>query len=98
MTPNELFQACMQMVEATTQWRKNRQDYEWKFTISFWTLIVGGIAASHTILIFCNRWWRIGLSITGLTIYSFLWLRGVHDSHRRDRRIGQVYFNSAQAL
>jgi hypothetical protein len=97
MTDEQTFDACMRIVETTVERRKNRQDYEWRFTIAFWTLIVLAIqfnVSNNTI----SQCWRVCLAVLVLLIYTCFWLVGIHRGHARDRDLGRKYQFKAEEL
>jgi hypothetical protein len=92
------FDACMRIVENFTEIRKNRQDYEWKFTIAFWTLIVAAIFNSRNMPLFSSLCMRLWIATIALFIYGVFWLVGVHSGHGRDREIGKHYLAGAENI
>lgn len=88
----------MSIVQTTTQIRKNRQDYEWRFTISFWTLIVAAIFYTGNLPLFDTRCVRLWAATVAIFAYVCFWLVGVHWGHVRDRKIGMHYLKTAQDI
>jgi hypothetical protein len=93
------FDACMRIVEFTAGRRRDREAYEWKFTIAFWTVIVLATEFFHANDFPDNTLaMRVVVGLIVLALYGLVWLRSVHAAHAQDRARGQHFLKEAEKI
>jgi hypothetical protein len=88
----ELYEACMKQAEYFSDRWDKRRDYEWKFSVSLWTLLAAGSA------VLAGKgqvpWW-IFLIPGGLHAW---WLHGVWAANDFDKTMARNFRDQAQVL
>jgi hypothetical protein len=96
LTPSERIDICLRLADIYSQRRKDRQDFEWRVTLSLWSLIVLVVAFSHQYnfhLTFQTKAW---VAWGVLFVTAFFWFRPMALAHRRDANKIWHYVDEAE--
>ena len=94
-TKDRIASCDVQAKLAYDSWNDRRQ-YEWKFTIALWTVLVLGVGF-FTKEVKLGRIFSVGLATAAFSIY-FLWLRGIWRANEFDRQTQFHYQKQSRAV
>ena len=86
----ELYDACMKQADYFAGRWDSRRGFEWKFSISLWTLLAigsGFLAGKGSV-----HYWVVAVP----TLLHYRWLRGVWIANDADKRTGRHFLERAQ--
>lgn len=93
MTLKDVFDGCMKLVESANGRRKAREDFEWKLSIAFWTMILLAtqfLATAPKLSLPDGLYPRIFTAFAAFVIYLIFAL-GLACAHAVDARVADFY-------